>query len=248
VTFTASAAVFANTAGSGAVGDVIRVGGGVAVVTSYISTTQVIANITQPISATVPNDPNNLPIPQISGNWNIATPTTIVTGLNHLNGMSVTGLADGSVIPATTVVNGSITLPNPASAITIGLGFTAQLQAMYLNPEGQQTTVQGKRKNITSISARFENMRGLQLGANMPDASTQPNGQQPAWTNMVEVKQRDITNFASNPIALQTSDAFVNVNGGWSEYGQMAAQITDPVPCTLLSMTAFFTVGDSASQ
>ena len=57
VLFTASSSVFT----SGSVGSVIRVGGGIATVTQYIGPTQVICSITQTITSTIPNDPNNLP-------------------------------------------------------------------------------------------------------------------------------------------------------------------------------------------
>ena len=67
INFTASSGVF----NSGMVGDVIRVGGGQATITSYNSTTSVTANITIPITSTVLNDPNNLPIPQTAGLWSI---------------------------------------------------------------------------------------------------------------------------------------------------------------------------------
>ena len=81
-TFTASASVFS----AGDVGQVIRMGGGKATVTSYVSGTQVVANITQAITSTVPNDPNNLVLPAASGTWSITPTTNTVSGLNHLEG------------------------------------------------------------------------------------------------------------------------------------------------------------------
>ena len=107
VLFTASEPVF----DLGNVGDVIRIGGGQATVTSFLNANEVLAAITVPIIQTVPNDPFLLPVPAASGDWTITTPVTAVTNLFHLEGMMVTGLADGAVIPPTTVVNGSITLP-----------------------------------------------------------------------------------------------------------------------------------------
>ena len=105
VTFTASASVFT----SGMLGNVIRVDGGKATITSYVSGTDVVANITQVLTTTVPDDPNSMPVPAVSGDWSIAVPVTVVRGLNHLEGMSVTGLADGGVIVPQTVVGGAIT-------------------------------------------------------------------------------------------------------------------------------------------
>jgi len=104
--------------------------------------------------------------------------------------MEVTGLADGGVIVPQTVTNGSITLQTAASAIVIGLPFVAQLQAMYLNPN-EPVTSQGRRKNVQAMVVRLEASRGIQIGSNQPDQSTQPNQATVTWSNMVEVKERN---------------------------------------------------------
>ena len=55
------------------------------------------------------------------------SPATEISGLDHLNGATVSILADGSVQPQQVVVNGTITLQNAASLVTAGLGYVAQL-------------------------------------------------------------------------------------------------------------------------
>src|SRR5262249_14195728 len=87
-TFNTSSAVF----GLGDVGKVIRMGEGIAVITAFSSPTQVTANIVQPIVVVVPE--SGLPQQQTSGNWTMAASSTTVSGLNHLIGATVTGLAD----------------------------------------------------------------------------------------------------------------------------------------------------------
>ena len=96
ITLTASSGVFT----SANLGDVVRLGGGIMDVTGYTSSTVLTAVVrdNQQITATIPNDPNNMPIPQTMGNWSITTPVTRVTGLNHLIGMQVAILADGGVV------------------------------------------------------------------------------------------------------------------------------------------------------
>jgi hypothetical protein len=47
--------------------------------------------------------------------WSIGTPVTTISGLNHLNGLQVSILADGSVQPSQIVTNNSVTLQSPAS-------------------------------------------------------------------------------------------------------------------------------------
>ena len=241
IDFKASGAVFS----SETVGSVIRVGGGVANVTNYISPTEVVADIVEPITVTVPNDPSNTPVPAASGDWTLTAPTTVVSGLNHLEGLTVAILADGSVLPNQTVANGSVTLPQPYSAIIVGLPFTAQLQTLYLDPPGQPTTPQSRRKNIYSLAVRASASRGMQCGANQPDASTQPSAATIPWTNMKKLKERSATVHAGRSIPLFTGDSFINIPANWDSKGQLAIQQTYPLPANILGCVAYYQVGDT---
>lgn len=242
VQFTASAGVFS----SSDVGDVIRMGGGIATITSVPAPTVVMANITAPITTTVPNDPNNMPVPAKAGGWSVSTPVYVVSGLNHLEGLTVSILADGSVVTPQTVTGGTITLPHPASSIVVGLPFTAQLQTLYLDPPNQPVTSQSKRKNILSVSVRAEASRGMTVGANQPDASTQPGGAAVAWTGMKEVKERNALVNAGNAIPLFTGDSFINIPANWDTRGQIAIEQTYPLPANVLSVVAYYNIGDSS--
>lgn len=243
--FTASSAIFTGQPGFGVPGDVIRIGGGKAVVTRFIDDENVIANITEPITQTVPNDPNNTPLPASPGAWTITTPLTIVTGLDHLEGLEVAILADGSVFPNQIVAQGTITLPAAASQITIGLPFTAQVQTLYLEPQGQPMTSQSARKNVYSVAARMEASRGMKVGTNQPDASVQPNGATVPWTNLKEFKERSAKVGAGSAIPLFTGDEFINVPADWNSKGQVAIEQDYPLPCNLLAVVAYYQVGDS---
>jgi hypothetical protein len=241
VTFTASTSVFT----SANIGDVIRVDGGNATVTSYVSGTQVVGNVTIPLTETLQNNPNNQPVPAAAGNWTITTPASQVSGLNHLEGQTVCILADGSVVDNQTVVNGTVTLPRAYSAVTVGLPYTCQLQTMYFDPPGQPSTLSTRRKLINSVGIIMEATRGIQTGSNQPDASTQPNGTDVPWTNMVEIKQRGATVDAGMAIPLYTGPFYSNLGGGWQMQGQIAIQQTYPLPMNILSLTAYWVAGDT---
>lgn len=242
VTFTASAAIF----NAGMIGDVIRVDGGKATITSYISPTQVIANITVPLTSYIPNDPNFLPVPATSGTWSLSTPINIVTGLNHLEGMMVTGLADGGVIVPQIVTNGSIVLQQAASAINVGLAFTPQLQSMPLEVPSQ-TTNQGKRKDIQAVTARVEQSRGFSVGSNQPDASFQPNQANIPWSGLKEIKERNALINAGASIPLFTGDTRILIPGDWSTPAQVAFQQNYPMPFNCLACIPEVTIGDASS-
>lgn len=246
IEFTASSGVF----NAGMIGDVIRSGNGKATITSYVSATQVMADVTQPITAIVPNDPNNTPIPQTSGNWTVSVPTSIVTGLNHLIGMEVAILADGGVVQNQIVRNFGngtvgVTLNQPASSITVGLPFLPQIQTMYLDPPAQSTT-QSKRKSINAVSVRVQNTAGISAGTNQPDQATTPGGGNPAWSNMTQIKMRNSSVLMGQPVQLQSDDFYIPVQGAWDEKGRVAIEQPYPIAANISALVIYYNVGDSA--
>lgn len=242
VDFTTDSNVFT----SGMVGNVIRADGGKATIVQYISATHVIANVTQALTIYVPNDPFFTPQKSSPNAWSISVPTQTVSGLNHLEGMQVSILADGGVNPPQTVKNGQISLQSACSSIIVGLPFVCQLQTMYLDPPSQVTT-QGKRKDIQSVTLRLESSRGMVLGTNQPDQSTNPDFAILAWTNMKEIKERNASVQAGVELPLFTGDYYVLLPGDWDEKGQVAVQQTNPLPCTALAIVANFSLGDQSA-
>jgi len=248
VTMTASSAVFS----AANIGDVVRVGGGIITVTGYTSSTILTGTTTVTITDTIPNDPTNAPVPAVANNWSISTPVTTVSGLNHLIGKTVAIVADGGVVSNQVVSQlghglVGITLAYPASSIAVGLPFTAQLQTMYLDPAGQPVTVQSKRKTISSVAVRLEASRGLFVGTNQPDASIQPHADDVVWSldDLKEIKQYGASITAGQPIPLYTGDYFINVPSNWDVKGQIAIQQSYPLPANVLSVVAYYNVGDS---
>jgi hypothetical protein len=224
----ASAGVFS----SGNVGDVIRAGGGIGTITSYSSSTSVAVTFSQPITDTIPNDPNNKPIPFPAGAWTQTTPVSVVTGLGHLEGCTVAIVADGSVAPSQTVSGGSVTLPTPATAITVGLPLQAQLQTLYLDsPQAGGSTIQGKRKNIYSVTVRVEASRGIKVGQ--------------TFDTVTEFKDRGNDILAGEPIPLFTGDRLINITPLWTKPGQVCVQQDYPMPCNVLAVIPEVVVGDS---
>lgn len=243
ISFKASESVF--TADN--IGDIIRVDGGKATVVSYVSGTEVLCDITENLTTLIPNDPNYMPMPALSGSWSISTPVDEILGLNHLEGLTVAILADGSVVENQTVTNGRITLIEPASIIAVGLPYTCQVQTTYIDgPDGDKGTIQNQRKLISSVGIRVEQTRGLSVGADQPDSSTLQNFASPPWTNMNELKERTAFNYAGTAVPLYTGDYYKNINSGWSVKGQVAFQQSYPLPANILSVIFYWTPGDTA--
>lgn len=228
------------------VGQIIRADSGVGLVTGYTSPNQISVNWYIPVTNFIPNDPNEMPAPCPSGTWSIAPSVTEVSGLNHLEGLEVTILADGSVVsPNQIVTDGKIELDQPASYITIGLPYTCQVQTLYYDNQSRDgNTVQNRRKNISAVGLRVDATRGLSIGADQPDASVQPNGVNVPWEHMVELKERTALNLAGTPIPLFTGDFYQAVTSSWRLEGQVAIQQTYPLPATILSVIFYEQTGD----
>lgn len=234
-TFTASAAAFA----LGDVGSIIRSGGGIARITAYTDNEHVAANILSPIVELIPD--TGVAAPQPAGSWTMTKPATVISGLNHLIGATVTGLADGNVIPPTVVAaDGTITLGTAASAVIVGLGFTAQAQSLYL--DAGQPTIQGQRKKVAEVVVRLQASRGVQVGTNQPDGATQsPVMLAPPWNDLATVPD-DGPNFPAKPYnalctPLRTGDSQkIPVFSGFSSPGQVAMQQVNPLPMEILAI------------
>jgi len=224
VVFAASASVFT----SDMVGYVIRGYGGKGTIISYHGSTEVIVQITRDFSAVVPNDLCGMPMPIPSGQWTCTATTSEVTGLDHLEGMEVTSVADGNVQPIQVVTGGAITLQAAADSIFVGLPYTCQLQTMKVDVG--PPTIQGKRKLINSITARVANARGLWMGTD--------------FDQLTEFKQRDLEPMG-DPITLFTGDQRMNVHSGYDVDGQVCIEVRDPVPCTVLGVIPEIVVGDT---
>jgi hypothetical protein len=225
-TFTADQNVFS----AGSVGSVLRVGGGIATITVYVSPTVVQGNITQPITATLANDPNKTPLPAASGSWSLTKPSLTFTGLDYLNGQTVSILADGSVIAPQVVSGGVITLAQPATKVVAGLAFQAQLQTMYLDVG--EPTIQGKRKKINALTVRAANTRGLKAGR--------------TFATVIPIKQLTETIPLNGVIPLLTGDARIVMDPLWDVPGQICIQVDDPLPATVLGVIPEITQGDTA--
>ncbi len=97
------------------------------------------------------------------------TPSTVVTGLEHLAGQLVSVLADGYESPQARVsALGTIGLPVAASTVIVGLPFTSLLQPMRQEFQMQNGTAQGRGVKVASMVLRLYESMGGQV-ADSPD-------------------------------------------------------------------------------
>ena len=155
-------------------------------------------------------------------------PATVIENLDHLEGQTVTVLADGNVIQGLTVLNGAITLPRPFSRVTVGFGFTADIETLNVETPGQGGTTQGVLTKIAQVLVRFEQSRGLLIG---PDC----------W-NLTEMKQREYE-LMGDPTALLTGDKLIDIQPSWNSNGRLFLRQKDPLPMTILGVIPRVNVG-----
>lgn len=155
-------------------------------------------------------------------------PVTSVSGLDHLEGKTVSILGDGSVVPSQVVSGGRVTLDGAYSKVTVGLGYTAQLETLDLEPAGGGT-IQGQMKKIAQVTVRVKDARGIKVGLNQGALS--------------EVKQRASESLGT---AMQPFDGDwqISIPSEWNRDGRIFVQQDYPLPCTILDLIPEVNVGD----
>lgn len=149
--------------------------------------------------------------------------TDTVSGLWHLEGETVSVLADGAVHPAVTVSDGRITLEYEASTICIGYGYTSTLTTMDLEAGAQAGTAHGRPKRVSQCVLRFHRSLGGSCG--------------PSSTSM------DVIPFRTSHLPMGESPPLfsgfktVDFPGGWGQEARIRFEHSDPLPCNLLSIT-----------
>lgn len=154
-------------------------------------------------------------------------PTAIVSGLGHLEGKTVSILADGAVMPQQVVTGGQVNIQRPCSVITVGLPYQSDLQTLplSLNIDGFG---QGRFKNINKAWLRVFQSSGIFIG---PDAD-----------NLTEAKQRTTEPYGSPP-SLKSAEILVMLTPSWQANGQVYIRQADPLPLTIVGLTLEAVIG-----
>ena len=148
--------------------------------------------------------------------------TTSITGLSHLEGETVSVLADGKVHPQKVVSGGAITLDYAAANVAVGLPYTAELHTLpaIMQVDGFGT---GRTKNVGRTWIRVYESPGFQIG-------TEQGGMTPSSS-------------AADSIPLSSTTIEATLLPAWTQDGQVLIQQQNPVPLTVIGMTFEVSVG-----
>jgi hypothetical protein len=87
-----------------------------------------------------------------------------ISGLSHLEGESVSVLADSAVQPNKTISSGAITLDPPAATVQIGYGYNSDAQMLRIDAGSEDGTSIGKKRRIGKVAFLLLRSLGLKFG------------------------------------------------------------------------------------
>lgn len=148
--------------------------------------------------------------------------TTTLSGLDYLEGETVSILANGCVLPQQVVKNGSITLSQASTLVQVGLPITSDLQtlpvALQLN-DGSYAT--GHMKNVNEVWARLYQSSAIFSGSTFDD--------------MTELKQRTTERYGEPP-ELVSHEVSLVLHPDWNDTGTVCIRQKEPLPLTVVSI------------
>lgn len=153
-----------------------------------------------------------------------------LTGLHHLEGQTVSALADGGVYHDLVVTGGSVSFASPVWKVQIGMGYTSEVQTLPLDTAGLGATYMQAMKKTTKATAYVNDTRGLWFGPSFKDGE------------MYESKA-EIPENPNETMPLFTGVVECNITSYWNQTGGICIQQRDPLPMELLGVSVEATLG-----
>lgn len=154
-------------------------------------------------------------------------PASTISGLDWLEGETVTILADGATHRSKVVTAGTITLDWAASIVHIGLPYTPDIETLPLTLQVDGFG-QGRQKNINKVTVRVSQSSGVVAG---PDAN-----------HLIPFKQRTTEPYGTPP-ALRDGEQEIVVTPTWNDSGQIFIRQSYPLPVTVVGLTLHVAIG-----
>jgi hypothetical protein len=161
------------------------------------------------------------------------TATRSLTGLDHLEGETVTVWGDGAAAGSYVVASGAIAIPDSKSAVAkahIGLAYNADLEIMPIEAPSQNIgqTSQTLLHRVNEVGLIVYNTLGLQIGRDFDNLKTIP------------FRSSGDSMDAGPPKAgvEYPTEIVVSFDGEWTRAATVCLRSSDPFPCTLISLMA----------
>jgi len=154
-----------------------------------------------------------------------------ITGLDHLEGESVSCLGNGSVYANKTVSSGAISGISPeVSKAHIGLGSTATVKTLRPEAGADDGAAQGKTKRVFDTTIRFKQTLGAKVGPNT--------------TDLDEINFRGGSDPMDSSPPLFSGDKTLTFRGGWETEGQVVVVQDQPLPSHITAIMTRLVTND----
>ncbi len=191
-----------------------------ALITTFTDTTHVDANILRDF-------PNTSAI--VSGAWTLST--TLYEKLDHLEGETVSILADGGTQPSQVVTNGAITLTGQYTDVTFGLGYIQEWELLDIDFGSAVGTAYASRSKVNEVDLDlFETMGGF-IGYDED--------------SLTEIVYRQGIDIMNEGVPLFTGSKTPRPKGGWRDSIKTLYRQSDPLPVTILGVVIKGQVSDA---
>ncbi|GAB4391006.1 MAG: hypothetical protein Tsb0032_00380 [Kiloniellaceae bacterium] len=148
-------------------------------------------------------------------------PTLTFSGLDHLEGETVTILADGARHPERIVAGGGITLQAPAGVVHVGLPYRHVFSSLKLEAGAAAGSAVGKVKRVHGIALVLLHSLGLRIG--------------PSIGRLEDVPLREVADAMDRAVPLFTGERFVSFEGDFERDARIVISGETPLPFTLLA-------------
>lgn len=148
--------------------------------------------------------------------------TTTLSGLYHLEGETMSVLANGATHADKVVSGGGIGLDFSATSGAVGFGYTSEMQTLRLEGGSSDGTSQGKPKRIHDITIRFHETVGAEVGTDSGNAD--------------RIFFRDSSMNMDEAVPLFTGDKEIEFAGGFTDGDRIYVRQSQPLPMTVLAL------------
>ena len=158
------------------------------------------------------------------------TAATSISGLGHLEGQTVSILADGAAHADKVVSSGAIALDRAVTKAHIGLSFSSKLETLRIDAGSAMGTSQGKNKRIGEVTVRLFRTVGMKIGTSSTQLDTVP--------------FRSTSDTMDKALSLFTGDKTVEFNGGYDDDATITIIQDLPLPMSILAIFPTLSVFD----
>lgn len=152
-----------------------------------------------------------------------ATAQNYVENLQHLEGETVSILADGKVMPQAKVTNGKVQFPDKATHVIVGIPIEADLKTLPVALQTQDGGFsQGSNKNVVREYVRVYRSSGIKVGSD--------------FDKLYLVKPRAFERYGVPP-ALKSEEVEVMAGPRWTDSGSVCVRQSEPLPLMICGLT-----------